>query len=214
MLIEQVPEYERISGARLHTGGTEFAVAYQPFLASRLNPCRVNALNAERALLHHPFFPHGHIRVELPFQRLIMLPGEPVEPADLVGTVLAAEAGAYAPVVDLVVDPFSVVLRAEDRAYRFARRLIAMLTEHGEKADERLLSLDITLNIEPRHVPAALHLPPAYDAHVIFGVTAYDTGAAADAAIEIDDHCPTIIDVLVRRIIIDLVYPSLVEEAG
>jgi hypothetical protein len=59
------PERDGIGGAGLRAGGREFTVLHLASLRFRLVLRLVDALDAERALLHHTAAADGHIGVEL-----------------------------------------------------------------------------------------------------------------------------------------------------
>src|SRR6184192_3958515 len=74
----------------------------------------------------------------------------PVEVAHLVGAVVGAVLGTDAPVVDLAIQPVGRMVGGIDRADRLARRVGAMLTQHGNEAGLHRLtgflsSLPVTL---------------------------------------------------------------------
>src|SRR5690606_33620955 len=100
----------------------------------------LDALHAHAALLVHAAAAHHHIGVQhhaaqvVPCRvHLAELLGhvvEPVESTHLVGAVVGAVAGTDATVVGHLVQALVAVRGGGHRAHRFARRVVAVLSQH------------------------------------------------------------------------------------
>ena len=69
--IFEITEHERFRRARLHAGRLNVAVPELALLSFCLNRHRLDALHAERALLHHADRAQRDVGVELQMQRLV-----------------------------------------------------------------------------------------------------------------------------------------------
>src|SRR5262245_20301982 len=69
--IFEITEHERFRRARLHAGWLNVAVPELALLSFCLNRHRLDALHAERALLHHADRAQRDVGVELQMQRLV-----------------------------------------------------------------------------------------------------------------------------------------------
>src|SRR5512140_1956220 len=102
-------KHDGVRRAGLCAGGNHLTIANIALFRLCAVLPGMDALQAERALLHHAAPPHGHIRIELVLQagqirvnaRISVI--TPVEHADLVGAVVRTVARADAAVVDLQV---------------------------------------------------------------------------------------------------------------
>src|SRR5207302_8351081 len=114
----------------------------------------------------------------------------------LVRTVVGAEARADAALVDHVVEAVGAVDGGRRRADVFARRLFAVHAGQGLEVElARALgrSFDVAVYTQPMHLAAAADLIFADHRDVVLGLARDDTGAAAGASGEVDDHAPLVI---------------------
>ena len=111
----------------------------------------------------------------------------------LYGQALRAVARADAAVVDLRVQPFLGVMAGVGRAHRLARRVVALLAQHRPELHPhvRELALPVALDAQPVHGAAARRLVGADRRDVVLGVAGRHAGLAARAAVQIDDHAPS-----------------------
>ncbi len=118
--------------------------------------------------------------------------GEIVETAHLVGTVVGAEAGADAAVVDHDVQAFLVVHGGTDGADDLARRPLAVLAQDRLQQHVRCLraAFVVAIDAQPVHLALMDHLLLADDGDVVFRHAGDDAGVAADAGIQVDAHAP------------------------
>ena len=144
---------------------------------------RLDALHAERALLHHADFAHRDVGVELQVQRLLPLRVEEVEEADVVRAGVGAVARADAAVVDLRVQAVLVVVAGVGRAHRLARRVVALLAHHRPELEPhvREVAFPVALDADPVHGAAARRLLGADRRDVVLGMAGRDAGFAARA---------------------------------
>ena len=168
-------------------------------LASALG--HLDALHAERALLHHPDLAQRDVGIQLQLQRLLPLRVEEVEEPHVVHAGVAAVAGADAAVVDLRVQPVLVVVAGVGRAHRLARRVVALLAQHRPERQLRVreLALPVAFDANPVHRPAARRFLRADGRDVVLGMAGGDAGLAARALVEIDDHAPAMCHVSLVR---------------
>src|SRR6185437_11598135 len=157
---------------------------------------RANALNAERALLHHSTRADSYFRVlyhPLRFRNLPVVV-EPVESPYLVRTIVGAEPRADATVVHHFIETVVAVYRRVDRAYVLARSLLALLTQHRLNRYFRLLrgSFDVAIDAHPVHLSALEHPVTSHDGNVVLCLACDDACAASGTRVEIDHHCPLI----------------------
>ena len=112
---------------------------------------RLDALHAERALLHHADFAHRHVGIELQVERLVPRRVEEVEEPDVVRAGVGAVARADAAVVDLRVQAVLGVMAGVGRAHRLARRVVALLAHHRPELQPhvRELALPVALDANP-----------------------------------------------------------------
>ena len=88
-----------------------------------------------------------------------------------------------------------------DRTYRFTGCIVAMLAEHRQKHDIfHPVRLMIALYAEPCHLPAFQNPIHPHHTEIVFSITGGGTGAASDAPVQIHDHGPAVINMIVRRI--------------
>ena len=126
---------------------------------------------------------------------------EPVEAPYLIRTVLRAEAGSYAAVVNLIVKPLLGMMRRVHRAYRLARCIVTVLAQHGEKHDFfHTHGIMITFHPQPSHFTTFDHPVCSYHTKVVFGVTGCRTGSTPDAFIQVHNHSPAIGIMIMGRI--------------
>src|SRR5256885_6052452 len=112
---------------------------------------------------------HRHVRIEQHVERvgpaLPLAPRlrevEPVEVADLVGTVVRAIAGTDAAVVHLAIEPVGRVVRRVHGTDRLARRVAALLAQHGidhcTDAPPVRVRRVVALDPQPAHLPPPHH---------------------------------------------------------
>ncbi len=117
---------------------------------------------------------------------------EPVEPPHLVRAVVLAVARADAAVVDLLVDAVGAVHGRQNRADRFARRVVAVLAHHRleDRVRARLGAAVVAIDADPVHLPAAPDFVLADDRHVVLGLTRHHARRASGAGIQVDRHSP------------------------
>src|SRR6185437_13339656 len=174
-----------------------------------------DALHTEAALLHDALAAHRDIRVELPAQPLrprILRPGrlavaEPVEVPDLVRAVVRAVARADAAIVHLDVQSIRRVIGGVHRTHGFARRVAAVLTEHGNEPGLEIATIlaafPVALETDPVHLAplqdvAARHavqkrgvrflIRGRHRGDVVLRIAGRDTGLAPRAAGQIHGH--------------------------
>ncbi len=154
----------------------------------------LDALHAERALLHHPDLAQRDVGIQLQLQRLLPLRVEEVEEPHVVHAGVAAVAGADAAVVDLRVQPVLVVVAGVGRAHRLARGVVALLAQHRPERQLRVreLALPVAFDADPVHRPAARRFLRADGRDVVLGMAGGNAGLAARALVEIDDHAPAL----------------------
>ena len=145
---------------------------------------RLDALHAERALLHHADFAHRDVRVELQVQRLVPGRVEEVEEAHVVRAGVGAVAGADAAVVDLRVQAVFGVVAGVGRTDRLARGGVALLAQHRPELHLHVgkLALPVAFDADPVHGAAARRLLGADGRNVVLGVAGRDARLAARAA--------------------------------
>ena len=78
------------------------------------------------------------------------------------------------------------------RADTFARGILAMLTSNTLVGDLRVMLVtgEITVNIDPRHLAANRHLMLTNDRNVVLALAGHNAGVAADARGQVDHHAP------------------------
>ena len=142
-----------------------------------------------------------HVWIELEVQWFRELGFGPVEATDLVGTVVRAVPRADTPVVDLGVQTLVRVIRGKDRTDGLAGCVVAVLTEHRQKAvvDMCFRHLHKPLDPHPRHGAAPTHGVGSHDRNIVLRVAGRDTGIAPVAGVEVDRHSPVMDRVLVIR---------------
>src|SRR6185295_11816477 len=151
-----------------------------------------DALHAERALLHHADFADRDVGIEMQMQRLVPRWIEEVEEAHVVGTRVGAVARADAAVVDLGVQTIGRVMTRIGRAYRLARRVVAVLAHHRTELqpDVGELALPVALDANPVLGAPAGGLIGSDRGDVVLRMAGGDARPAAVAAIEIDGEAP------------------------
>jgi len=189
LFVHEIPEYKGVDGAGLHAGRDNLPVFYHSLLIFCDPVSDLDPLNAKRAFFHDPFAANRDLRIELKVEGRRPLPVEPVEPSYLIGTVLGAKTGPDAPVVNLIVDPFYRMMRGKHRAYRFTRRIVAMLAQHGKKNNPvRGLVMMVTLHLKPCHLPSVPDAVYSHNSDIVFCIARRGTGCAPDTSIQIDNH--------------------------
>src|SRR5690349_4729950 len=161
--IVEIAEHDRRRRTGLGARRLDRAVRDRLVLRLRRRLRGPDALHAEGALLHHADFTHRDVGIELQVQRLVPLGVEEVEEAHVVGAGVPAIARTDAAVVDLRVQSVFVVMRRIRRTYRFARRVVALLTQDGTKlhAHIRKITFEVALDAKPVHGAAARGLAGA-----------------------------------------------------
>ena len=185
VLVGRVAEDDRARRAGLRAGHRELVDVQVALLERGAVLGLLDALHAERALLHDAFVAHRDVRVELPVQRLRegvlrarrVAVAEPVVVADLVRAVVGAVARADAAVVDLHVEAVGRVVGRVHRADGLARRVAAVLAHHR---DETRLEVRV-LRIELHVLRFAVEFPVALEADPRHLARTRDVGAEAGA---------------------------------
>src|SRR5262249_9356446 len=195
---------QRVGRAGLLAGGLHLAVVDRAALLQRPPLDPVDPLYAEGALLDQPLRAHGHVGVELRVQR--RRPGDVrlpvVEAQDVVGAVVGTVARPDAAVVDLRVQPVGRVVGGVDRADRLAGRVAAVLAHYRYEArlDVRELAFPVPLDADPLLGPGLEEAVLLVERYVVLGLAGDDAGAAAGAAVDVDDHAPAVPLVLGRLV--------------
>src|SRR5208337_1783672 len=91
-------------------------------------------------------------------------------------------------------------MRRENRAHILTRRVVTMLAKHYQPFGGLSVIVEISLDPYPGHLASLEHLLPFYDGNIIFRVASGYAGAAADASVEVYDHCPPIFFIHLTRI--------------
>src|SRR5262249_38264700 len=183
--------------------GLDVAVGHGTPLLLRRQLRRLDALDAEAALLHHAARPHDdvgvqhhraeravHVEVEAIVARVL----EPVEAADLVRAVVLAVPRADAAVVDLLVDAVAAVHGREDGTDGLAWRVVAVLAHHRlhERVRRVLGARVIPIDADPVHLAAAPHFVLPHDGDVVLRLARRDAGRTAGAGVQVDRHPPRV----------------------
>ena len=167
-----------------------------------VEPGRLDALDAEGALLHHALAADGDVRVQHQVHRLRpVVDGvvEPVEAADLVGAVVGAVPRADAAVVDHPVQAFLVVVGREHGTHGLAGRRAAVLAHHrrvphvelaqlfvvdARRPPDAKLLIALALDDDSDQAPLMYHEEPIYrDGELIGSITSGMYGHRLDASI-------------------------------
>src|SRR5262245_1073706 len=192
--VVDVAEYDRLGRAGRLAGGLNLAVPHPAVLDFGRDLGAHDALEAERAFLHHAARTDGDFRVarELQAGRVPIPVKQVVEPANFPGAVVGAVARAYAAVVNLQVQPFGVVDRGVHWTDGLAGRGLAMLTHHRLEIDLRVGGPAAEVGVDPQPVHDA---PP--DDHlladvrrVVFRLARDDAGVATGAGVHVNRHAP------------------------
>src|SRR5579871_235392 len=199
--IVDVAENDGARRARLLAGRLQLAfvpalVDLAP-LALGVDAPLVDALDAVRALLHHPAAAHAHVGVahQLVLRRVPVLEQQEIEPPDFVGAVVRAIARAHAPVVHHVVQAFGAVQGRAHRADQFAGRVLTLHAGHRLKVRPGMVAVALVVGVDtqPVHVPPAHNLLFPHDGDVVLRLAGHDAVVAAHAAIHVDRHAPGIV---------------------
>ena len=190
--IVQVAEDQRARPARLRARRLDLAVAHLAVLRLGLNLRTLDALHAERALLHHADFTQRDVRIELQLQRLVPRRVEEIEEPHVVRARVGAVPRADAAVVDLRVEPVFGVVARVGGTHRLARRVVALLAHHGTEfqPDVGKVAFPVALDPQPVLGAADRRLVGADRRNVVLRMAGDDAGAAAGAAIEVGRHSP------------------------
>src|ERR1041384_1007166 len=213
--IHKIPERDRASRTTLLACGLNLAVACRttllacglnlavanlaPFIA-RANLGFFDSLNAERALLHYPARAHSHVWIQREVRdRIAMLILKPVEAPNLIRTVVLTVAGPNAAVVDLHVQAFAAVHRRQNRTDALARCVVALIAHHRLIFDLRIFIQPKRIAVEPDpvHLALASNFIFADHRHVVLSLTTQHASRAANARVQIDDHRPLVLTVLI-----------------
>src|SRR5215813_15490843 len=214
LLVLHVAEDDGVGGTGLLAGCPDAAILHPwqrttrgafprgPRLVARMVLAGDDALDAHRALLHHPELTDDHVGIELHVERDGDLVVPPVEAADVVRTVVAAVARAHAAVVDLPVQPLLGAVGGEHRAHRLARRDLAVLAQHGEEDVVRRVgrALRPPFHADPVELTARGRIGLAHHGNVVLGLTGHHAGQAADTRVDVDGHAPSIARIPVGRV--------------
>src|SRR5215471_12350857 len=135
-----VAEDDRLGRAGRLAGGSYLAVPHVAALFFGLDLGVHDALDAERAFLHHAARSDGDFRIARHFQtrRVPIAVQQIIEAAHFPGAVVRTVAGADAAVVHLYVQTLGVVDRGVHRANDLAGRVLAMLAHHRLEIDLRV----------------------------------------------------------------------------
>ena len=185
-------------------GGTDLIRSQRTSLSRGGDLGFADTLDAERALLHHAAFAHRDIGIlchQLGFAETGVVI-EPVEATNLVGTVVRAEARADAPVVNHLVETIGAVHGRFNRTDVLARRLLAVLTQHGLWGQLRRLGgpfigARVPIDAQPVHLASLANVVGADHRHVVLRLACNGARSAANAGRKIDRHRP----LLARRAI-------------
>ena len=227
----QVTKHDRASWARLLASGLHRAVGDGTRRAARIDPTRanplvlggnlrlLNALRAERALLHDASHTHGDFWVELHLghvsrtilevvlrlghqdaalaYRIAALVIKEVESTHLVRAVVAAVARTDAAVVDHVVQAIHVMDGGCHRAHLLARCVLAVHARHRLHAVRIRLrcsaTLEVPVNTNPVHLATASHLILTNDRNVVLCLACHHAGTATSARCKVNGHRPAIL---------------------
>ena len=227
----QVTKHDRAGWARLLASGLDGAVGDGTCRAARIDATRANplvlrgnlrlldALRAERALLHDASHAHGDFRVELHLghvsrtilevvlrlghqdaalaHRIAAVVIKEVESTHLVRAVVTAVARTDATVVDHVVQAVQIMDGGRHRAHLLARRVLAVHAGHRLHAIRLGLrcgaALEVTVNTNPVHLATASHLILTDDRNVVLCLACHDAGTATSARGKVNGHCPAIL---------------------
>src|SRR5437868_4822896 len=117
-----------------------------------VNDRAANALNTVRAFLHDPATSYGHVRVVLQTHTLgcVIRIGIEIEAPHFIRTVIGAEAGAYAALINHIVEPVRAMNCGLGRANIFTRSQLAMHAEDRLKVNFTwLLSRSFDIPVDP-----------------------------------------------------------------
>src|SRR6185437_2499504 len=195
--VADVAEVDRLRRAHGLTRGDHLAVADAPTFLVRLDVRVFHALDAIGAFFHHATPAHRDFRIALGFQGVGGLVGvlQEIEAAHFVRTIVGAEARTHAAVVNLQVEAYAVVHGGTDRAHHFARRVFAHHARHRLRVTAWVVhaAVEITVDPDPVHLAATLHLILADHRYVVFRLARHGARVAADARIEIYAHSPGVL---------------------
>ncbi len=126
---------------------------------------------------------------------------KPVESPHLVRAVVLAITRADAAVVDLHVQALAAVHCGQHRTNALARRVVTLLAQHWLVENFRLFTVafKVTIDSDPVHFATPAHFIFPHDRHVVLGLTAHDTGRAANTRAEVNGHAPFVLGIVVRR---------------
>src|SRR6185437_6177068 len=145
---------------------------------------------------HYSAAADGYVRVTPQFQagRNVIRKQEEVEPPHFVWTVIGAVARAHTAVIDHVIQAFSAVRGRTHRTDRLAWRIFALHAWDRLEVHSRIrdIALIVSINADPLHLAAALHLLLAYHGNVVFRLAGHRACLAADAGVQVYRHSPCI----------------------
>src|SRR5207248_7939216 len=150
------------------------------FFDFSLNSRSIDALDTERALFHHAAAAHRDIRISQRFKtrRLVIGEQQEVESPYFVRTVVQAITCPDAAVVNHHVDAFGRVRRGADRAYRFARCILAVLAQHRLEEGARIMEIagEVCVDAQPLHVATDLDLLLTHYGTIVLRLTCNHAG--------------------------------------
>lgn len=153
-------------------------------------------LHAVSAFLHDPAAANCYVRVpeELEAGSIPVCELKKVKAPNFVRTVIGAIAGPNATVIHHVVQAFRAVGCGLNWADQLTRGVFTVLTQYGLKVRFRIIRVApvITVYADPVHFAAMQNFLLAHNRDVVFRLAGNDTGIAAYATIQVDDHPPGI----------------------
>ena len=188
----QIPEYKSIGGAGLDTGRRHVSLLQ---LLVRLTPlpfALADALHAECALLHDALRANGDIGIEVLPVRIVEIALPKVEETRVIRAVVSTISRPNAAIVDLDIQALLVMVCRVHGTYGLARRIVAVLTEHGQEARLHIgiFAFPIALDPNPVNRPLLQHDVLEIQCNVVFCMASDDTRLAAGTAVKVDHHTP------------------------
>ena len=157
----------------MDAGGNDIAIDDLSPFTSHFTYRAADPLNAEAALLHDAAATHRHIGILLGAQCLWPYGLPEVEEPHVPWIVVGAEPCADAPVVDLDVQTFIVVICSEHGADRLTRCVLTVLAEHRHKPGLHIreLAFPVPLNANPLDCAALQEMVGLIDGDVVLRLT-------------------------------------------
>jgi len=106
--------------------------------------------------------------------------------------IVPAVTGTDTTVIDLAVQAIGIMVTCIDRAYGFARSVMAVLTKNRQKTHPYfwIFANPKALYAEPVHISSLGYLFFLTDGNVIFCLTGDHASTAARAAVKVYNHSP------------------------